>query len=127
MEEEFEKIRNWVENKLDSFSHLIEFTIGKSKDCEERFKTYYQPKGYSNYIVLAYGEPKNIDQGEEFLIGYFRKHPKWKEKNANEREGGGGNNKASNLYLAVKYEVKEFDELFDELLQEEWTPIDLDR
>lgn len=121
--DEFEKIRIWVENKLCSFSHLIEFAIGKSKDCEERFKTYYQPKGYNDYIVLAKGNPNSINKGEEFLINYFLQHSKWKEKIENEREGGGGNNKASYLYLAIKYNVKEFDELFDELLQEEWEPI----
>lgn len=126
MNEKLEEIMIWVEEKLSTFSELKEFKIGKASDCEDRFETDYQKEGYDNYLELAYGSPKAINDGEKFLIGYFRNHPTWKDKCVNKIDGGGGNRNATRLYLVVKYEMNTIDDLYDGLLQEEWKPIKLD-
>lgn len=126
MNKKLEEIRDWIEEELSSFSELIEFKIGKASDCEERFKTYYQPKGYQSYIELATGSPLSVSDGERNLLDYFLDHPKWKDKCANERSGSAGDPNASHLYLTVKCKMKSIDDLYDELFQEEWEPKKLD-
>ena len=126
MNKKLEEIRDWVEEKLSTFSYLEEFAIGKAKDCEERFETYYQPKGYQSYIELATGSPVSVSGGEGALLDYFLNHPKWKDKCTNERSGSAGNPDATHLYLTAKCKMKSIDDLHDELLQEEWQPIKLD-
>ena len=126
MNKKLEEIRDWIEEELSSFSELIEFKIGKASDCEERFETYYQPKGYQSYIELATGSPLSVSDGEGTLLDYFLDHPKWKDKCANERNGGGGNPNADHLYLVVDYKVDDINCLDEGLYQDEWEIRNLD-
>lgn len=119
-EEKLEEIKEWVEGKLGSFSHLKKFKIGKTDKQENRFANGYQGEGYDKLLLLASGSPKAVNEGEMLLVDYFLNHSIWKDKCANERNGGGGNPNADHLYLVVDYEVDDINFLDEGLYQDEW-------
>lgn len=121
-----EEIKKEVERQLSGFSKLKEFTIGKAKDCQDRFETHYQPMGYQSYIELAYGSPQAISEGEKSLLHYFLNYSEWKDKCANKNDKSTGNEDATHLYVTARCEMHSIDDLYDELVQEEWEPINLD-
>ena len=124
--QKIEEIKKEVERQLSRFSDLKEFTIGKAKDCQDRFEAHYRPRGYQSYIELAYGSPQAISEGESLLIAYFQNHPKWGSKCANEKGGSAGNENATYLYVTTKCKMRAIEDLYDELMQDEWKPINLD-
>ena len=112
--DEIERIKRLVEEKLNTFSNLEEFTIGKANDCEKRFKTYYLKKGYTAYTILAEGNAEEINSVEKTLIEFFRKHPTLGKTCANINYGGGGSSEATQLYVAAKYILKKDTDLYDD-------------
>lgn len=101
-----------IEKKLDIREDFIEFKIGKTNNIEER-KFGYENEGYPYIWEIGYGEPDVITEAEKILIQYFRDESPYKDRCKNIQEGG-GNPKSNKLYLAVKPNKLDYDNLLDD-------------
>lgn len=116
MSKDFSLIANDIEkNLLDLGERLIEFTIGKTDNPNDR-ECDYQNKCYTHFCEICQGPPAIINQGEKFLIDYFANHATLKEKMGNERSGGAGNPKADILYVAIRNKESNIDDLDGSIL-----------
>lgn len=122
MKEALQTIIKAVEEKLKFRTDFIEFKIGKTDDLEER-KAQYQSEKYYYLWEIGYGTPNDVNMAEKAIIKYFRDKSPYKERCKNENDGGGGNPKADKLYLAVKPEKYEFEDLFDDSFEIETLPV----
>lgn len=89
-----------IEKRLGE-EDISEFKIGKSKCAKERFNDD-EYSGYHSMSVIAEGNPEDINQAEKDLIDYFLDESIVKNKCANQRGGGAGNNDATEVYIAAK-------------------------
>lgn len=100
MDSQLQQLITVIEKRLGE-DDISEFKIGKSECAEERFKDD-EYSGYHYLSVIAKGNLKKINQAEKDMIDYFLKDSCVKEKCANKRDGGAGNNWATELYFAAK-------------------------
>lgn len=122
MKQALQTMINAVEEKLDFRTDFIEFKIGKTDDIEKR-KAQYRSEKYYYLWEIGYGTPSDVNMAEKALIEYFRDKSKNKERCKNENDGGGGNPQADKLYLAVKPEKYEIEDLLDDSFEIETLPV----
>lgn len=116
----FQTIAKDVEQTLlDLGDRLTEFTIGKTEKPNDR-ECFYQNKFYTHFCEICKGTPEIINHYEKELIEYFEKHSTLKEKQANERDGGGGNPNADILYVAIKNKENDINEIDGNILPKDY-------
>ena len=91
------------------------FYIGKTDDVNDR-ECEHINNGYTNFSIIATGNPDIINDAEIALISYFRTSP-LKSKLANINNGGGGNTEADTLYIVfVRCNVEDISEVDGSLI-----------
>lgn len=114
MKKKIEDLIPKIENLLSN-SNYKEFYVGKTDDLEKRNKEH-EDEGYNLFWEIAHGIPDSISEGEKKLINYFRNKSSVKDKCENENEGGGGNNQATFLYLAVRADINSIHDFSDDAI-----------
>ena len=121
--EKLELLKNSVKTFLRSLTNTINvlhvnehwhgFYIGKTEnmDCEN-FRLSHERRGMPFYWQLSSeGNPDVIGQLEYDLIEYFRNSQEFRHLCCNEGAGNEGNDRANMLYIAIRYNVREINEL----------------
>lgn len=125
MEKALETIIQEIEKKLKFRTDFIEFKIGKTDDLDER-RDKYRSEGYYYLWEIGCGTSSDINMAEKTLIEYFRDESPYRKRCKNKNDGGGGNPNANKLYLAVKPEKYEFEDLFDDSFEIGTLPIHIE-
>lgn len=112
MNEKIKLLKNEIDSFLTKHKKFSSFKIGKTGNLDYRRKEYYE-LGFQFVWEIATGEAQIITNTEKGLIKYFTNESPHKYKCLNEQEGGGSNN-ATILYIAIKAENLDINDLHDD-------------
>ena len=111
-----------IENVCDGDT-IKKFYIGKTDNVNDR-ECEHINNGYTNFSIIATGNPDIINNAEIALISYFQTSHLI-SKLANINNGGGGNTKANTLYIVfVRCNVKDISEVDGSLMSPDY-PINI--
>lgn len=109
MEITIKELCQLLKEKLNSCSCLTHFYIGKTDDFDQR-TTEHIKEGYTSVVELAHSSPECISKAETYLIESFKEDDKCFNKNSI----SSGNNLATILYVAIRIQSTNIDELDDD-------------
>jgi putative phosphopantetheine-binding protein len=122
MKEQIKSIIKDIENVCDGDT-IKKFYIGKTDNVNDR-ECEHINNGYTNFSIIATGNPDIINNAEIALISYFQTSHLI-SKLANINNGGGGNTKANTLYIVfVRCNVKDISEVDGSLMSPDY-PINI--
>ena len=94
------QILDSIERRL-SEPDIVAFKVGKTENPQIRFNA----EEYNEYDfaqVIAIGNPSDISNAENDLIGHFDNHSTLRRKSTNRNSGSAGNPNAKQLYIVAQ-------------------------
>lgn len=103
-----DELKKDVVNLLSSHPTTTAYKIGKTSDIIRRFREY-SLEGFQYLFPIATGSTEIIDEAEKELIEIFKN-----DDLCVNAQAGGGDPGANLLYLAIKCNIKNIDDLNDD-------------